>query len=352
MSKNKKAGKRHNHSRPESKNNPDGRRNDPETDWPKYNGGRRSEGRGFVRWMRRMAGIAREILGTAPGTRGRRVSAILVSILKREENLSCWGLIKRFDRHPGDLELCGLPKPYCRSWHQLRMSEIDPAVLQKIITRMAGGGAVHGTLPVDSGGFGMARHVDWQNAKHGRPGVRPSAKLRIMHTPHGMACAAAVAPGKANDSPYLRAMVDALPEGDGDALADAAYGGVKNCNAVRDGGRRAVIDSKSSAVIKGFNARAEVLGFREGHPGTFHRLLRLRNNVKERLLVHEGAVRRGGARPQGEDTVGGAAVDDHLLQHGLCLGPRRGGGAPAAVGRLRTTARGPPLATGRRAART
>ena len=42
----------------------------------------------YVRWMRRIASIAREILGIAPGKRDRRVSAILVSILKSDEHLS------------------------------------------------------------------------------------------------------------------------------------------------------------------------------------------------------------------------------------------------------------------------
>lgn len=70
-----------------------------------------------------------------------------------------------------------------------------------------------------------------------------------------------------------------------------AYEGVKNCNVIRDSSRRAVIDSKSNVIIKGFNARAEMLRFGEKRPGTFHQILRLRNNVKECLLVHEGAVR-------------------------------------------------------------
>ena len=134
--------------------------------------------------------------------------------------------------------------------------------------------------------------------------MRLFSKLHIMHTLRGRVCAAVVTPGNVNDPPYLRQMIETLPEGDGDVTADAAYGGVENCNAIRDSGRRAVIDSKSNAVIKGFNARAEMLRFREEHPGTFYRILGLRNNVKERLLVHEGAVRRGRARPQGGDPVG------------------------------------------------
>ena len=145
--------------------------------------------------------------------------------------------------------------------------------------------------------------------------VRQFANLHIMHTLHGMVCAATVTSGSAGDSPCLRLVVETLPEGDGDVLADAAYGGVKNCNAIRDSGRRATIDSKSNAVIKGFNARVRMLRLRDAHPGTFHRMPRLRSNMKKRLLVHEGAIRRGGARPQTKHPVGGAAVNDHPLSH-------------------------------------
>ena len=42
------------------------------------------------------------------------------------------------------------------------------------------------------------------------------AKLHIMHTLHGMACAAVVTPGKVNDSPHQRPMIETLPRGDGD----------------------------------------------------------------------------------------------------------------------------------------
>ena len=124
---------------------------------------------------RRIADTAREILGVAPGARDGRVSAILASILKSEENLSHWGLIRHFDRHPGDLELCELPRPYCRSWHQLRISETDPAVLQNIIAKMAGCDAVHGTLLVDSGGF-----------QHGR--VRRLAERQIRQAQRAAVC--------------------------------------------------------------------------------------------------------------------------------------------------------------------
>ena len=48
-----------NPNRSRSKNNPGGRRNDPKTDWSEYNKGRRAGGQRYVRWMRRIADIAR-----------------------------------------------------------------------------------------------------------------------------------------------------------------------------------------------------------------------------------------------------------------------------------------------------
>ena len=178
----------------------------------------------------------------------------------------------------------------------------------------------------------MAGYIDWLNAKYGRIIVRLFSKIHIMHTPNSTVCAAVVTHGNVNDPPYLRLMIETLPEGDGDDQAGGAHGGVKNCDAIRDSGRRSIIDDKPNAGIKGFNARAEMLRFGGEHPGTLHLILRLWNNVKERLLVHEGAVRRGRTRPQGDGPVGGAAVHDHLLQHGLCPRPPTGTGTPAAVG--------------------
>ena len=212
MSKRHDKSRQTNPNRARSKNNPDGKRNDPKTDWSEYNKDRRSEGRRFVRWMRQIAEIAREILGIAPGTRDRRVSAMTASIIKSEVKLSYWGLIKHFDLHPDDLERCELSRPYCRAWYQFRISEIDPAVRQKIITRMAGDEAVHGTLLVDSSGFSIAKYIDWLNAKYGKLSVRLFSKLHIMHTLRGMVCAAVVTPGNINDPPYLRQMIEMLPE--------------------------------------------------------------------------------------------------------------------------------------------
>ena len=128
--------------------------------------------------------------------------------------------------------------------------------------------------------FGIARHADWHNAKHGKTSVKRFAKLHIMQTLHGEICAAAVTPGKANDSPYPGAMIAMMPRGPGHALACAQYGGLENCQAVQDGGRRPVFEPKSGYEINGFNARAETLGFLGKRPGAFRKPLRRRNNVE------------------------------------------------------------------------
>ena len=89
-----------------------------------------------------------------------------------------------------------------------------------------------------------------------------------------------VTPETANDSPYLRKMIKMMPNGSGDVVGDATYGGVKNCNAIRDSGRRPVIDPKSNATSKGFNAKAEMLRLRDEHLRTFYSILHTRNNVE------------------------------------------------------------------------
>ena len=269
-----------NPNRARSKNNPNGKRKDPKIDWSSYNKARRSEGENYVEWLGRIAEEAHNIMGIAPGTQDWRVSAILVSVVKSEEKLSYWSLVKHFDKHPEDLKRCELPRKCSRSMYQLRISEIDPAVLQKILVWSAGNEASHGTKITDSGGFSVSRYRDWYNAKYGDISVKLFAKVHIIHTLHGKICAAIVTPGEANDSPYLRKMIEMLPEGSGDVLADSAYGDKKNCQAIEDSGRRPIIDPKSNCVIKGFNARANMLRFREEHPRTFYNILRLRNNVE------------------------------------------------------------------------
>ena len=100
---------------PRSKNNPSGKRNDPDIDWSKYAEGRKSEGRNYVEWMGKIADFIRKLLGIPKGKRDRRVSAIPVAISKSEERLSYWGLARYFAKLPGALERCEIDRPYCKS---------------------------------------------------------------------------------------------------------------------------------------------------------------------------------------------------------------------------------------------
>ena len=98
-----------------SKNGPDGRRSGPQADWPAYDEGRRSGGQLYVRWMPMVADGARHIMGMPQGGRGRRVPAMPAGTAKSEEGASCWGLVKHFDKHPGDLKRRELYGPYSRA---------------------------------------------------------------------------------------------------------------------------------------------------------------------------------------------------------------------------------------------
>ena len=125
--------------------------------------------------------------------------------------------------------------------------------------------------------------------------MKQFAKPRVARALHGMACAAAVTPGRANDSPYFRTMQASAPRGSGDVPADSQYGGVENCQAIKNSGRRPAIWPRSDHKIEGEDAGAETLRFSGERPGAFRKLLRKRNNaesvfssVKERFV---GVVR-------------------------------------------------------------
>ncbi len=57
---------------PRSKNNPSGKRNDPDIDWPKHVEGK-SEGRNYIEWMAKMADFVRKMLDIPKGERDGRV---------------------------------------------------------------------------------------------------------------------------------------------------------------------------------------------------------------------------------------------------------------------------------------
>ena len=272
MGKNKKAGKRRNPNRPRRTTRPargtTPRRTGPRTteaagpgDGAASNGCGGWPTRRAISWACRRAG--------ATGASG----ATPASPAKSD-----------FAKHPENLERRGPYRPYGRAQYHPHVSGIEPEVQRQIVTWMAGEDAVHGTRMADSGGYGMAWYTEWQNAKHGRLSVRHLARLHLTHAPYGKACAAMAAPGKANDSPHPGKMTEMMPPGSGGVPADTAYGGIKNCDAIRDSGRRAVMERRSNATPGGLNAGADMIRFGEERPRTFHNLLRIRNNVKGRLL--------------------------------------------------------------------
>ena len=67
--------------------------------------------------MRRIADMARKELDIEDGVRDRRVSAILASIIKSENQLSYWGLVNHFAKYSSDVELCELKRHYKKSWY-------------------------------------------------------------------------------------------------------------------------------------------------------------------------------------------------------------------------------------------
>ena len=288
-----------NPKRPRSKNNPKGKRKDPPVDWPKYNKRRSMEGKNRKAWFCRLAGEARRQLGVPPGVRDVRVSAILCAIVKSENNYSYWGLYNHFEKHPDDIELCELKKKYCRSWYHLRISGIGQDVLQRLIAWSAGEDA-KGTQLVDSSGYATYAYEDWYNAKYGLLDARSFVKLHIMAAPHGRIAAATVTGGHDGDSPEFAKLNEFLKPGEGYAVGDSAYISRDNCQAAAEKGRKPIMQPKSNSTIHGFTEMADMLKMAIAHPGTFYKMVRLRNNIesvfssiKERF---GGMVRATGAR--------------------------------------------------------
>ena len=73
--------------------------------------------------MIKVAGKLHEILYIPQGEHDWQISAILVSIVKSEEKLTYWRLVKHFDKHPYDLERCELLRPYGKSEYHSYISD-------------------------------------------------------------------------------------------------------------------------------------------------------------------------------------------------------------------------------------
>ena len=207
----KKAGKNHNPDRPGSKNNPAGKGNDPQINWPNTTraagprAGATPSGCGgwptrrAGSWAYRKAGatgVSRPYWlpssSRSPPAGGR--SGISTSAPKTWNGAGCTG------RTAGRSTsfVCRRSSPGCR-----RCSPAWP-------------GKMPSTAPGSSTPAGTAwRRTKNGRTKYGRLGVQDFAKLRVIHAPHGKACAATATPGNANDSPYPRKMVRMTPDGSG-----------------------------------------------------------------------------------------------------------------------------------------
>ena len=86
---------------------------DPKIDWPAYDRRRKAEGADYDAKMKGPADNARAAMGMAPGARDWRVSAILLSKLKAEHELSYWDLVAHLIKCPKDPERRELDRPYC-----------------------------------------------------------------------------------------------------------------------------------------------------------------------------------------------------------------------------------------------
>ena len=72
------------------KNNSKGKRNNSKINWPKYNKKRETEGGNCDKLVRKIADRVRELMDMRPGTRNSRVSVILLSIIKTDNQPSYW----------------------------------------------------------------------------------------------------------------------------------------------------------------------------------------------------------------------------------------------------------------------
>ena len=160
------------------------------------------------------------------------------------------------------------------------VSQTDSAILHRIIGRIAGDVAAHGTKIIDSTGFSISRHQDWHNAKYGTISVKQFAKPRVAHTRRGTICAAAVAPGRANDSPHLRTMLVGCRADP--ATCRPTPNAAESKTATGRKGQWTLPRNRSQIRLqnRGGRRQAEMLRFLEEHPATFHKMPRKRNNVE------------------------------------------------------------------------
>ena len=211
----------------------------------------------------------------------------------------------------------------------LRISVLDPAVLKRIIPKVAGDDAVRGALLVDSGGFQHGRVYRLAERK-----VRQDQREAVLQTaPHAHTARHGMRRHRRRDPRKCRR--PSAPACDGGRAPGGVLGATRptrptgasrtaTSSGTAAGGRSPT--SSPTRGIKGFTAGAEMSGFGGALPGGLPPDTAPPEQRLGRLPVREGAARQGRARHQGKAPVGGSAANDHLLQPGLCLRPRRGGG--------------------------
>ena len=127
--------------------------------------------------------------------------------------------------------------------------------------------------------------------------------------------------GTANDSPYPKRMISAIPPRMRRRGRRCRLRGKKNCSAVQDSGRKPVIRPKKNYSVRGSGARAEMLQFYEEHPRTFHNALCDRNNVENDFSVMKerfgAAVRALAERTQSIEVLS-MVICFNMLARGPC----------------------------------
>ena len=122
-----------------------------------------------------------------------------------------------------------------------------------LVAELAGDGA-KGALLVDSSGLSiLGARVG--GARKGKISKRLFVKVHAITRPHGRIIACKAARGAQRDSPVLRGILDAVPDGGGDGIADKSHGACANCKKIRGKGRRPVIPPRDGYAA-GASARA------------------------------------------------------------------------------------------------
>ena len=138
------------------------------------------------------------------------------------------------------------------------------------------------------------QYEDWEDAKREIVSRHKFVKMHVIAGAGGKKIVSCeVTRGTAHDSPRFRQMFVMVPDGAGCVILDAAYNAYENYRVIRNSGRRPVIDPRKDHTLKGYNPRAEMLGWRKENPEEFERTYHRRSLVESvfsSLRARFGAV--------------------------------------------------------------